>query len=151
MSYNFTILTEFVILNIGLQVKVFLSLLQSWMAVTAPKVFRPHPVVLSRTGLHLLPMIPSGTPMTPQTPPSAACSVSVQMQRSATKKCFAVNKKPQNCLSEVNPLKNCKPSRTFVELFRILLAFISTVLLWVHFLSLYKSVPGKILLLYWGL
>lgn len=128
MSCNFTILTEFLIPDIGLQVKVFLSLLQSLMAVTAPKVFRPHPVVLSRTGLHLPPMIPSGIPMTPQILPSAACSVSVQMQRSATKKYFPVNKKTQHCLSEVNPLRNYKPSRTFVELFQILLVFISTLL-----------------------
>jgi len=63
------------------------------MAVTAPKVFRPHPVVLNRTGLPLPVMILSGTPMTPQTRLSAAYFVSVSMQRTATKKALFLTKK----------------------------------------------------------
>lgn len=63
------------------------------MAVTAPKVFRPHPVVLNRTGLPLPATIPSGTPMTPQTRLSAACFVSAHMQTTAIKKLFPLLKK----------------------------------------------------------
>lgn len=101
--------------------------------MTAPKVFRPHPVVLNRTGLPLPAMIPSGTPMTPQTRLSAACFVSVRMQRTGRGGAGV----GERSLLEVNPLENCKPSRTFVEFFPYyLLSFQQCCLEYIFFFSL---------------